>query len=369
MDQLSYEIPAGTRSPKVFFGTSDRIALGLLLILAIVLGVLSYLYNPLMRNAAAIEGAMIDQVFAVAMGIATAIFTLVQGALLYVVLRYRRRHGDLGEGWPIRHFLPAEILWTAIPIVIVTSLSIYSYQILVGMGSPSHHEAGAPVAVSMAEAMTIEVRGRQFAWEFRYPDEGVTSNTLHVPLGQPVRLVMRSLDVVHAFWVPDFRVKRDLLPDRDTELIFTATRLGTFPVVCSRICGVGHAYMRSVVTVEQLADFEAWLAKQPHAQAQTATGDPIDFGRQLFKRYGCGGCHTLEDVGATGQAGPTLNGIGMQAANRVSGETAEQYIHESILDPAAYLVPGYSDVMPHTYPQQITAEELSALAQYLLAQH
>ena len=355
MNELSSQAPRPPRSPKGPFGASDKIAVAVILALATVFGVLAAVFNPILRQAGSREGAEIDRVFSAALGMAAAIFTIVQGALIYIVIRYRRRPGDTGEGWAIHHYLPAEVLWTAIPVMIVTGLSIYSYRALMAIGEPT------------APAITVEVRARQFTWEFVYPDQNVTSNVLHVPLGQPVVLKMRSADVIHAFWVPEFRIKRDVMPDRITETMFTGTRLGRFPIVCSRFCGAGHAFMRSLVIVDQQADFQAWLAQQ--TQAQASTSESIAFGRQLFQRFGCSGCHALSDAGASGQVGPNLNGIGARAGDTKPSDNAEDYVRESVTSPNTFIVPGYPEnVMPQDYAQQMTPQELDALIKYLLAQ-
>jgi cytochrome c oxidase subunit II len=345
----------GNPAPAYALDRVQRVAVISIGVAAVALGILAGLRNPFLIRAASREGGEIDALFSLLLGIAVAIFVLVQGTLLFIVLRFGRSASDESDGPSIRGYLPAEILWTAIPAIIVTGLSIYSYQVLTSIDSPR------------ANALVVEVRAQQFSWEFGYPGRGVTSDVLHIPLGRQVLFRMHSDDVIHSFWVPDFRLKKDIMPDRVTEQRFTGTRLGTYPIVCSRLCGVGHAFMRSSVIVESPTDFEAWLVAQ--AKAEDDTADPLVYGRKLFHEYGCNGCHTLSDAQATGDVGPNLDGIGVRAGRRVPGQDAQDYLREAIVRPDAYIVPGYQvGIMPKDLQQRMSARELQALVQYLLMQ-
>ncbi len=337
------------------FDRRQRIALVIIVVAAIIAGLLAARYNPLLTHAASREGSEIDALFGHVFGVAVAILVIVEGSLIFVIVRFGIVARSEARGVPIRDYLPLEILWTAIPFMIVTWLAVRSYQVMVSIGTVS------------PQAYVVEVRARQFAWEFDYPGTGVSSNELHIPLGRQILFRMHSADVIHSFWVPDFRIKRDVMPDRITEMEFTATQLGTFPLLCSRLCGVGHAFMRSNVVVQTSDDFQAWLTQQ--AKAQSSTTDPAAYGRSLFAKYGCSGCHTLSDAGATGQVGPNLNGIGVRAAERVPGQSAGEYIRTSIINPNAYIVPGYpANVMPQDFQQRMSSQELDGLVNYLLMQ-
>ena len=178
--------------------------------------------------------------------------------------------------------------------------------------------------------MVVEVKGFQFAWQFYYPEYDVTSTELHIPVDRQVHLKMRSNDVIHSFWVPEMRIKKDVMPDRVTETFITGTETGTYPIVCTELCGAGHAVMRSQVIVQSDADFRAWLASQQTtaAQAASAAADPLATGRQVFNNNGCNACHALTDAGAAGALGPNLDGFGAVAATRVAGQSAEDYTRE-----------------------------------------
>jgi cytochrome c oxidase subunit 2 len=177
--------------------------------------------------------------------------------------------------------------------------------------------------------------------------------------------------VIHSFWVPAFRIKKDVMPDRVTETFITGSELGEYPVVCTELCGAGHAVMRSQVVVQSDADFQSWLASQGVAQAQAAeaaAADPFAAGKAAFNVYGCNACHALASAGAVGALGPKLDGLGTRAGSTVAGQSAEEYITASILKPAAHLAPGFADLMPKDYEQRVTPADLDALVKYLLEQ-
>ena len=239
-----------------------------------------------------------DDLFKVLFSIGTILFLGVVGLLGYSLIRFRRRAHDSGDGVAIEGNLPLEILWTAIPAVIVLFIGIYSYDIYERMGgmtplmdhSAMHHPAAAlaaddnamPMAASAAngsgsgstgarvwggigsvavsEALPVEVTAMQFAFIFHYPDGDITSGELHVPADRPVELRMKANDVIHAFWVPQFRLKQDVIPGQPTLLSFTATRPGRYPIVCAELCGPYHGGMRSTVVVHEPEAFDAWLA-------------------------------------------------------------------------------------------------------------
>ena len=333
---------------------------GIVLFVAAIIaaGVAVGFFVRLMPVEATQEARQIDQLFSAMLGIATTIFLLVEGMLVYSAFRFRRRKGDSDDGPPIHGSTRLEIAWTIVPALVAIWLGVYSYQILAVIQAPR------------PEALTVEVTARQFQWQFRYPENGVVSPHLHVPRGQAVRLRLRSEDVIHSFWVPAFRVKQDALPQRDLDVYFTAHTNGEYPVVCAELCGAGHARMglTSVVIVEEQADFEVWIAQQAGAK-------PDDPRIELFNvAYGCNACHALQAARATGQIGPDLNGIGARAAARVEGLAAEEYIRQSILEPNAFIAPECpqgacaAGVMPQDFDTRMAPGDLDAIVSLLLEQ-
>jgi cytochrome c oxidase subunit 2 len=239
--------------------TRGAVALLVICILAVLAGIYAGFHDPLLGAVASREGQRIDVLFNVLIGISTAILIIVDGTLVYMLLRFRKR--STAQAYPARlpenRFL--EIIWTVIPICIVTFLAVYSYVILMDI-SQKH-----------SNPIVVEVTARQWEWQFHYPDANVSSYELYVPVNHQILLRMHSLDVIHSLWVPRFRVKEDVMPDRVTELIITPDVLGSFELLCNRICGVGHSTMRTSVIVQSEADFAAWLAQKQATVAPTMT--------------------------------------------------------------------------------------------------
>jgi cytochrome c oxidase subunit 2 len=226
-----------------------------------------------------------DALFKVLFSIGTMLFLGILIVVVYSLVRFRRPVGDSGDGLAIEGNLPLEIVWTAIPAVVILFVGIYSYDIYERMGGMAPlmdhtalHEAAAqdsltgeriwggigPATASdrngaaPVSSLPVDVTAMQFAFIFHYPEGDITSGELHVPLGRPVELRMQARDVIHAFWVPQFRLKQDVIPGQTTRLSFTATRAGTYPIVCAELCGAYHGGMRSNVVVHEPEAFEAW---------------------------------------------------------------------------------------------------------------
>jgi cytochrome c oxidase subunit 2 len=356
---MSHQASQRATEPQVrAFDSSAKLAAIVIGAVAVVAGVVMGVANPFLSDAVSSQGALIDTLFSVLLGIATAVFVLVQGFLLYAIVRFAREPDDDGDGLPIRGNTKLEVLWTAIPAVIVVGISIYSYRILVDIDrlQPDH--------------IKVDVIGRQFSWEFYYPDYDVKTSELHIPLGRQARLRITSADVNHAFWVPQMRMKKDAVGGKITETTLTGTELGVYPVVCAELCGAGHAVMRSQVVVESGSDFQNWIQSQVGAKQRgaAAAADPVAYGRQLFNQYGCNACHKLTDAAAAGMVGPNLDGMGSRAGVTVPGQSAEEYLRTAIVRPNAHLVPNYQPVMPGDYGQRMTEQEIEAMVQYLLGQ-
>jgi cytochrome c oxidase subunit 2 len=277
--------------------------------------------------------------------ICIAVFSVVAAMLTYSVLHFRARPDDDSDGPPIHGHTQLEIVWTAIPAVLVTAISIVSAIVLA-----QNSKAGA-------NPLVVKVVAQQFAWQFTYPD-GKTFGFLTLPKGRHVKLDITSKegDVIHSFWVPEFSQKQDAVPGQHNSIVITPTRTGTFPVICTELCGLGHALMRSHATVLESAAFDKWLKGGGHA-----AGAP---GLAVFQEQGCGGCHTFKAANATGTVGPDLDNVKADAAKANRGSLT-QYITQSIDDPSAYIVPGFPNAMPPVYKAQIPPDKLKQLVQYL----
>src|SRR5512135_1997148 len=209
---------ASGRRP-VMFDTTSRLVAILIGILAVVAGLVVGLNNPLLNNSASTQGAAIDQLFSLTLGIATVVFVIVELTLLYSIIRFGRQPGDDTDGPPVRGNNRLEFFWTLIPALTIFFIGFVSYGVL------NKLDQAAP------NALPVEVKAMQFAWQFYYPEADVTSSELHVPVDRQIDLKMRSNDVIHSFWVPEMRIKKDVMPDRVTETRITPTETGSYPIV------------------------------------------------------------------------------------------------------------------------------------------
>ena len=216
-------------------------------------------------EAASAEAAPIDTLLDVAIVLSSFVFSIVMVMLGYALIRWRARPGDESDGEPIHGNTRLEIAWTAIPTIIVVALAAYSWLVL------------DDIEARDSDRMEVEVTAQQFAWGFSYPEEGRTSREFHVPVGRQLELQLRALDVLHSFWVPEWRIKRDLVPGApccsiDDTVLVTPDKEGTFSVICTELCGIGHATMRVQVVVESEQEFRQWLADQPATPPDEGAG-------------------------------------------------------------------------------------------------
>jgi cytochrome c oxidase subunit 2 len=311
------------------------------------------LFIPWLPTPASKQADRIDFVFWFVSGISIAIFALVASVILYAVVRFRARPDDDSDGAPIHGHTGLEIAWTAVPAALVTAISVVS-------------------AVALAENdhlpkkhMRVNVTAQQFAWSFEYPAaKGLTTSQLRLPLGEAVELKMKSKDVIHSFWVPQFGQKQDVVPGITTRVVITPKRLGTYPVVCTELCGEGHALMRTEAVVMKPNAFAAWSRAQEKAAAK-ATQGPAGGGPGLaaFTSNGCSACHTFKPAGSTGTTGPDLDNLPADA--RRAGKPLAAFVRESIVDPNAYIEKGYQpNIMPSTF-KSLPPQQLNALVKFL----
>jgi cytochrome c oxidase subunit 2 len=206
------------------------------------------------------------------------------------------------------------------------------------------------------DTLEVNVIGRQWMWHLQHSGGQREINTLHVPVGRPVKLTMTSADVIHDFAVPAFRVRQDVLPGRYTTLWFEATQTGTFHLFCAEYCGTNHSAMIGTVVVMEPRDFQRWLSAN-------ADGSPADAGRKLFQRLHCVTCHS----GESRAKAPLLEGIHGKEIPLEGGGTAtadDDYLRESILDPRKKVHDGFRPIMP-PYAGQVTEEEMADLLAFL----
>jgi cytochrome c oxidase subunit 2 len=308
------------------------------------------------------QAGPIDTLWDVLIIVSVPIFVLVLTVVLFAARDFRMRPGQENlDGPPIHGNTKLEVLWTSVPAIILVALCSYAYLVL-------HDIEKAPAA---GPERHIAVMGQQFTWTFAYNEGGkkFQSAQLYVPEGESVKFDVRTQDVLHDFWVPAWRMKIDAVPGIATHYRVTPTRLGSYPVVCAELCGLGHAFMRQTAHVLPKAQFDAWVKKMtaPPAAAPAGGGGQtaaVD-GKTLFTQGetktaapACGSCHKLADAGTTGGVGPDLGAV-------LKGKDAN-FIRTSILNPNAEIAKGFDKgIMPGNYGQLLSKPEVDALVKYL----
>jgi cytochrome c oxidase subunit 2 len=291
----------------------------------------------------------IDFVFWYVTIICIGIYAIVAAVLAYATWKFRVAPDDDSDGPPVHGHTGLEIGWTAIPFALVTSMAIVSAIVL------ARNDATG------SNPLRVDVTAQQFAWTFKYPEQhDLTTNVLRLPVGRPARFTLRALDVIHSFWVPEFGQKQDAVPGIKTHLTITPNRVGTYPIICTELCGLGHPLMRSTVIVMPKDEFEAWASKSGKA----AGGGGAAAGKSVFVNNGCGGCHTLQAAKSNGKVGPDLDKLSDYAQQ--AGKPLEQFVRESIVNPGAYVEKGYpANVMPKNFAS-LPKAQLDALVKYLV---
>jgi len=272
--------------------------------------------------------------------VALGVFT----AMVYFCIRYRRGSSADRSG-AHQQSLGVELTWTLVPFAMFVGVFLWSLFLFAQAHTPP------------AQARTFYVVAKQWMWKVQHPAGQREINTLHVPLGVPIRLTMTSQDVIHSFYVPAFRVKQDVLPGRYTQVWFTATKLGRFPLFCAEYCGTDHSHMGGSVVVTSASEYAAWLA------SQSSGGTMAQQGATLFNSLGCSGCHGPNSaVHAPQLAGLYGRPVHLEGGGSVIAD--ERYLRDSILLPHSQIVAGYAPIMPE-YSGQASEEEVMALIQYI----
>jgi cytochrome c oxidase subunit II len=303
---------------------------------------------PWLPHPASKERVRIDFVTWFTVAICIFIFAIVAAVLLYSVYRFRAAPDDDSDGPPVHGHTGLEIVWTLIPTLLVTAIGIVSAVVL------AKNDAQAK------GTLNINVTAQQFAWSFAYPTaKNLTSGTLRLPVNRSIELHFDSRDVIHSFWVQEFGQKQDTVPGIATELHITPTKIGTYPVICTELCGLGHAVMRTEAVVMPQAAFDKWLADQTKTTGSSDTGTA---GAAVFKNNQCGACHTLTAAKATGKIGPDLDKLPQYA--KTAGQELGPFIRQSVTQPNDYVEKGFpKNTMP---PFDLPKPQLDALVQYLI---
>jgi len=299
---------------------------------------------PFFPQAASEQAGQIDALYFFLVAV-TAFFTALIALLVIVfAVKFHRKHDDeVGEA--IHGSLALELLWTVIPLGITMVMFVWGAQVFFHMTRPPKG------------AMEIYIVGKQWMWKAEHMDGAREINELHVPIGRPVKLTMGSEDVIHSFFIPDFRVKADVVPGRYNTMWFTATKPGRYHIFCTQYCGTKHSAMIGWVTAMEPAEYQAWLS------GGTSGGSMADNGAKLFQDLACITCHLENGQGRA----PVLKGLYGKTVQLQSGQTVtvdDAYIRESVLNPQAKVVAGFQPIMP-TFQGLVTEEQLLQLIAYI----
>jgi cytochrome c oxidase subunit II len=304
----------------------------------------------LLPALASAQGVSIDQLFGIYTWGIAFLFSLIVVVLLYSLVVFRRKKGETGDGVHMEGSSQLEIAWTVLPLIAVLYLASLGAQSL------------AETRRIDPSAMIVKVIAGQWYWQFQYPELGIGSGDLYLPVGAQVDLQMTSNDVTHSFFVPEFRLKQDILPGRTVDLRITPTVIGHYKVSCAQLCGSNHAYMIANVEVVSQSDFQAWVTKQ----LATASQNPVLHGQQLVQQFGCPVCHSTDGSKKTGPTWQHLYQSTVTLADGTKVTADEKYLSNSIIDPNLQIVSGYQpNVMPATFGQSLDAGQIQSILAYL----
>ncbi len=293
----------------------------------------------------------VDFLFNAVTSISIFFFVLITVVLFYFVYKYRSRPGHKAQASAV-HNQALEVTWTVIPVLIVVWIFWEGFTGFLNLQTPPQN------------AYEVQVLGQKWKWLFTYPNGAVDDN-LHVPPDEPVRLVMTSQDVLHSLYVPDFRIKRDVVPGRYERVWFQATAPGEYQIFCAEYCGTSHSAMLAQVIVHKTRpEFDKWLEDAGNFLDKLPPEKLWEGGQKLYSQRGCKQCHTIDGVSGIG---PSFKGIwGRNEAMKGGAQVVveENYIRESILNPQAKIVAGYEPVMP-TYQGRLKDKEITAIIEYL----
>lgn len=299
---------------------------------------------PLFPEQASTIAGRIDALYYFLVGL-TIFFSLLIAALVtFFAIKYRRGN-DVDRSNPVSEHATMEALWIGIPLVICLFIFVWSTMLFFDLEVPPKY------------AQDVYVVGKQWMWKFQHPNGTREINSLHVPVGRAVRLILTSQDVIHSMFIPAFRVKQDAVPGRYTQLWFQATKAGTYHLFCAEYCGTQHSGMIGTVTVMDPAEYEQWMAGGVPGETMVAAG------QRLFEQNGCATCHA---AGAASRA-PQLEGLYGKTVELASGQTVkadDQYIRESILVSGNKVVAGYDPIMP-VFQGRLSEDEVNQLVAYV----
>lgn len=355
-DWLSSPYPEGNQpeQPVTKKNTSGKhiFFAGVLVVILTILVDMLLSVTRLLPVQASLQAQPIDRLFDIEIIAISFLFSLILVFIAYSLIVFRRKPGQIEEGAFFKGNNPLEIIWTVIPLGAVIGLSYFG---AITLGE---------TRTADPDALEIKVVAGQWYWRFEYPEYGIVSNEMYMPVDRQALLSLTSVDVIHSFWVPEFRVKQDLLPGENLvrELRITPTLEGEFKVRCAEMCGTQHAYMESPVIVVSQQEFDNWV----QGELAAIGTDPVARGERWATNNGCLSCHSVD--GAT-SVGPTWQGLFGGTANLMDGSTVtidDTYLNTAILDPNAQVQVGnIPNMMPQTYKDTLSEEQLADIIEFI----
>jgi cytochrome c oxidase subunit 2 len=325
---------------------------GILVVVVAAVLIVGLDYVQLFPDPASAQAEPIDSMFNLEFKIIAFLFALIVVLMVYSIVFFRRKKGDTSDAKHIEGNTSLEVLWTLIPLATVLILAYLGGQSL----AETLRQDPRPVQ--------IEAIGQQWSWRFEYPEFGVISNELVMPVDKQAQIQLRSSDVIHSFWVPEFRVKQDALPGGEQfarNILITPTREGEYSMLCAELCGEQHSYMVAPVRVLSQDAYLDWLSEE-----SGVPNDPIVRGQLWSERFGCVSCHSADGAKSVG---PTWQGLYEMERLLTDGTIVladTGYLKESIVDPNANIVDGFPPgVMPPNFGQELTIDQIADIIEYI----
>lgn len=310
---------------------------------------ISILLSPLapwMPSAESDFAYEIDLLYAFIFWISVFFFVLIVALTGWFAYKYRR--GETIKLTPrITHDLRLELTWSLVPAFLILIIAFWGFNTFI------------KGAVAPSDSYEVLVTGKQWLWTFEHPNGVVESGELHLPMGKPVKLVMSSTDVLHSFFIPDYRVKHDVVPGRYTSVWFHPKKAGGHQVFCTEYCGDSHSGMLANIYVQTQQDYDKWLDQKKNF---TPTAE---IGEQIYKRAGCNTCHSVD---GSRLVGPSFKGLWGTPQPIVGGSPImpdENYLRESILEPQARIVDGYQGQAMPSFKGVLNDAEINSVILYI----
>jgi cytochrome c oxidase subunit 2 len=338
--------------PQRRYYMKHYVSAALLVIILTAASIFGLNHIRLLPVQASLQAGPIDYLFGIEFKIIAFLFALIVGLMVYSIVVFRRKPGDTTDAEHIEGHMGLEVLWTVAPLATVIYISFLGAQVLGQTLAPD------------PKPLEVKVVASQWSWRFEYPEQGITATELRLPVNKQVLLRLSSTDVIHSFWVPEFRLKQDVLPGGDNmirELRITPDRIGEYKVRCAELCGQGHANMRAPVLVLSQNDFQAWV----DSQTAPVSNDPVVRGDKWAQQYGCRACHSIDGSAGVGPTWKGTYGSQVQLADGSTVTADHDYLLESIRNPGAKIVQGFQNVMPPNIAQDMSDQQVEDVIAFI----